>query len=84
MFGCAVTTSALGSLAAVLLFLRYCAFTSTNPWLKATWLAVFILIGCLPILAEYRFEEYLGKFFVPYRYILYFLFISMVILFSVI
>ncbi len=82
MFGCAVTTSVLGSLAAVLLFLRYCAFTSANPWLKVVWLAVFILIGCLPMLAEYRFEEYLGKFFVPYRYILYFLFISMVILFS--
>ena len=82
MFGCAVTTSFLGSLAAVLLFLRYCAFTTTNLWLKITWLVVFILIGCLPMLAEYRFEDYLGKFFVPYRYVLYFLFISMVILFS--
>ena len=82
MFGCAVTTSVLGSLAALALFLRYCAFMPFNIWGKIAYLILFIFIGCLPLLAEYRFEEYLGKFYVPYRYILYFLFITMVILFS--
>ena len=82
MFGCAITTSVLGSLAAVILFLRYCAFTSIDVWLKSLWLVIFILVGCLPMLAEYRFEQYLGKFYIPYRYVLYFLFITMIILFS--
>ena len=82
MFGCAVTTSVLGSLAALALFLRYCAFMPFNIWGKIAYLILFIFIGCLPLLAEYRFEEYLGKFYVPYRYILYFLFITMLILFS--
>ena len=82
MFGCAVTTSVLGSLAALLLFLRYCAFTSVSVWAKVAYFALFILIGCLPIFAEYNFEEYVGKFYIPYRYVLYFLFITMVILFS--
>ena len=49
---------------------------------KAGFFVLFILIGCLPMLAEYSFEEYLGKFYIPYRYLLYFLFITMVILFS--
>ncbi len=82
MFGCAVTTSVLGSLAALLLFLRYCAFMPFALEAKAGFFVLFILIGCLPMLAEYSFEEYLGKFYIPYRYLLYFLFITMVILFS--
>ena len=82
MFGCAITTSVLGSLAAVILFLRYCAFTSIDVWIKSLWFILFILVGCLPILAEYRFEQYLGKFYVPYRYVLYFIFVTMIILFS--
>ncbi len=82
MFGCAVTTSVLGSLAALLLFLRYCAFLPFALWAKVGFFVLFMLIGCLPMLAEYSFEEYLGKFYIPYRYVLYFLFITMVILFS--
>ena len=82
MFGCAVTTSFLGSLAALLLFCRYCAFASVGMGWKITFFILFMLIACLPMLAEYNFEEYLGKYYIAYRYVLYFLFITMVILFS--
>ena len=82
MFGCAITTSVLGSLAALLLFLRYCAFMPFAIWAKVAYFILFILIGCLPIFAEYNFEQYVGKFYIPYRYTLYFLFITMIILFS--
>ena len=59
MFGCAVTTSVLGSLAALALFLRYCALTfafllseslqvqvlcSLNTKTPSTWEGVFVLV----------------------------------------
>lgn len=49
---------------------------------KTLLLALLVLIGCVPLLVSYNVENSLGCVFSIYRYTLYFVYISCVILFS--
>ena len=80
MISCAVTTSFLGCLVTMFLFIRYVWFLGLSPLANAAALVALLLIGCFPLLVSYRFENALGSLYPCYRYGLYYVFISAIIL----
>lgn len=82
MISCAITTSVLGCLVTSLLFLRYIMPLDIAVSIKAVLFAVFILMGCFPLLVSYKLENILGAAFPFYRTALYYIFISCIILFT--
>ena len=80
MISCAVTTSFLGCLVTMFLFIRYIWFLGLSPLANAAALVALLLIGCFPLLVSYRFENALGSLYPCYRYGLYYVFISAIIL----
>lgn len=83
MMTCAVATSFLGCLVTLYLYFRFIWIMGLSWAANSFLLALFILIGCFPLLVGYKFENILGSFFPYYRYGLYFVFISCVILLTV-
>ncbi len=79
---CAVTTSFLGCLVTIILFFRYIVFLNIPFSAKIIYLAVFLLMGCIPMFVSYKLENTLGAFYPVYRYALYFIFIGCIILFA--
>ena len=79
---CAFTTSFLGCLVTSLLFVRYILFLDMTTMQKSLLFFLFILMGCIPLLVSYGMENILGKLYPFYRYALYFVFISCIILFA--
>lgn len=82
MITCSITTSILGSLVTILLFVRYILFLNFSQPAKIALFLLFVLLGCIPLLIDYKLEKYLGAFYSYYRYGLYFIFIGCIILFS--
>lgn len=83
MVTCAVTTSFLGCLVTSYLFFRYTWGLDMSLLPKLITFAVCILIGCIPLFVSYSAENILGRAYPLYRYILYFIFIGTIILFTV-
>lgn len=79
----AVMTSMLGSLITLLLYLRYILPLEVGMLQKVIIFCLCLVMGCFPLLASYGIESWLGKYYVAYRYVLYFVFISCVILLTV-
>lgn len=79
----AVMTSMLGSLITLLLYLRYILPLEVGMLQKVIIFCLCLVMGCFPLLASYGIESWLGKYYVAYRYGLYFVFISCVILLTV-
>lgn len=82
MVTCSITTSILGCIVTSYLFFRYTWCLNLPFASKATLFALFILIGCIPLLVSYNFENIFGKFYPTYRYALYYIFITCIILFT--
>lgn len=82
MITCSIMTSILGSLVTILLFVRYILFLNFSQPAKIALFLLFVLLGCIPLLIDYKLEKYLGAFYSYYRYGLYFIFIGCIILFS--
>lgn len=82
MISCAVTTSFLGCLVTFFLFFRYAFFLPAPVWAKTAMAAAAFLIGCFPLLVDYKFEKYLGDAYAFYRYTLYFVYVTCIILFT--
>lgn len=82
MINCSITTSFLGCLVSAYLFWRYTWFFNMGAVLRSILIILFVLIGCIPLLVEYGFEKYLGRFYGFYRYTLYYIFIASIILFT--
>lgn len=82
MISCAVTTSFLGCLVTFSLFFRYVFFMPVPVWAKSTAALCALLAGCFPLLVGYGFEKYLGGAFAVYRYALYFIYVTCIILFA--
>lgn len=70
----------VGTSVAMLLFLRYAAFFDMNIFVKSGLFLICLVIGAIPVLTGYQYEQYLGKFYNFYRYAMYFIFITAVIL----
>ena len=81
MISCAVTTSVLGCLVTTYLFFRYTWCLDFSVLQKSAVYALFLLAGCIPLLVSYQMENYLGKYYIFYRYGLYAIFIGCIILF---
>lgn len=82
MISCAITTSALGCLVFLYLFLRL-VYGLDIAWSgKVVLLIAMLICGCIPLLVSYRAENILGNFYPFYRYLLYFIYITGIILFS--
>lgn len=79
---CAVTTSFLGCFVTILLFARYVSTLEISFLAKTICFIFFILMGCLPLFVSYSFEGFLGTRYLSYRYTLYFIYVSCIILFS--
>lgn len=79
---CSITTSVLGCLVTSLLFLRYVLFLDMSFMQKSILFAIFILMGCAPMFVSYRLENFFGANYPIYRYSVYFIYISCIILFS--
>ncbi len=82
MITCAVMTSVLGCIVTTYLFFRYTWCLDLPLLQKSLVFALFVLIGCIPLFVSYQTEQFFGKFYPYYRYVLYFVFISCIILFS--
>lgn len=82
MITCAITTSVLGCIVTSFLFFRYTWCLDLSFLQKYALFALFILMGCIPLLVSANFENILGKFYIYYRYCLYFIFIGCIILFA--
>ncbi len=80
---CAVTTSFLGSAVTTYLFFRYTMCMGLGITAKAVLFGIFILMGCIPLLISYKMENVLGGLYPVYRYVMYFIFITCIILFAV-
>lgn len=83
MSTCAYTTSFLGCLVTLALFARYVLFADAGTVSKICFLIPALVVGCIPLLVGYNFENIFGKFYPVYRYGLYFIFIGAVILLTV-
>lgn len=77
---CAVITSIFGVLSTLILYFRYIFFLQINKEIKIVCIIPLLLIGCLPMLTDYKFEKYLGFLYPFYRYFLFFIFIMTIIL----
>ncbi len=82
MITCAITTSVLGCLVTLFLFVRHFWFLALPLWLKVALAFIFIIAGCIPLLVEYHFEKALGSFYSAYRYGLYFIYVGCIIWFT--
>lgn len=82
MMTCAITTSVLGCLVTLFLFVRHFWFLVLPFWLKVALAFIFIIAGCIPLLVEYHFEKALGSFYSAYRYGLYFVYVGCIIWFT--
>lgn len=82
MISCAITTSALGCLVFLYLFFRLIYGLDILWSAKALCFFVMMICGCIPLLVSYNAEHLLGKFYPFYRYLLYFIYIMGIILFS--
>ena len=82
MISCAITTSALGCLVFLYLFFRLIYGLDILWSAKALCFFVMMICGCIPLLVSYNTEHLLGKFYPFYRYLLYFIYIMGIILFS--
>ena len=82
MISCAITTSALGCLVFLYLFFRLIYELDIAWGGKAVLLVIMLIMGCIPLFVSYQAEHILGKFYPFYRYLLYFIFITGIILFS--
>lgn len=80
---CAITTSILGCFVTLYLFFRYTWGVELTLPSKGILLAVFILMGCIPLFVGFGFENFLGAAYPLYRTTLYFIYIGCVILFTV-
>ncbi len=78
---CAFVTSFLGCVVTIFLFCCAMGFGKFTFLSKALLLIFSIFIGCIPLFISYSSEKYLGKFFVPCRYALYFIFVLCIIWF---
>ncbi len=81
MVTCAITTSFLGCIVTSYLYFRYTWCLDLSALQKSMFFALFILMGCIPLFVSYQMEQFLGKFYLYYRYGLYFIFIGCIILF---
>lgn len=79
---CAITTSFLGCIVTTLLFFRYAFYLDISFAAKTAVFLLFILMGCLPLFVSYDWETVWGSAYPFYRYFLYFIFISCIILFT--
>ncbi len=82
MITCSITTSFLGCLVSGYLFWRYSWFFDMGIFYRSITFILFMLIGCIPLLVEYGLEKYLSRFYGFYRYTLYYIFITSIILFT--
>ena len=80
---CSIITSILGCIAMSILFTRYIVFSDFNLINKIFFVLLFLAIGCVPLLVEYKFASIFGKFYIAYRYILYFIYITAIILLTI-
>lgn len=80
---CLVMTSILGTLTTILLYLRYIFFSDFSKIIKLFGFLIFIFIGCLPLFTDYKFEKYFGFLYPIYRYIMFFIFIMAIMLFTI-
>lgn len=77
---CAITTSILGCMATLFLFARYILYAEIPTAVKVVWAAAALLAGCIPLFVGYNFENVFGRFYGFYRYSLYFIYITAIIL----
>lgn len=82
MVTCSITTSVLGCLVTSFLFFRYVIFLDISLVQKSIIFALFVLMGCIPLLVSYSLENVFGAAYPIYRYALYFIFIGCIILFA--
>lgn len=78
-----IATALAGCSVTGYLFFRYTWCLSLGLPAKIVVFALFMLLGCLPLLVGYNHEKALGGFYSFYRYALYFVFIFCVILFTI-
>ncbi|MCQ2914823.1 MAG: metallophosphoesterase [Alphaproteobacteria bacterium] len=75
--------SLVGCFTTTYLYFRYAwCCPSVNVWQRTIILAVLLSIVFFPMLASYKFEQPLGKYYITYRETLYIVFVSMVMLFT--
>ena len=79
---CAITTSFLGYLVTLSLYIRYIYFINTSTTCKLISLIIALIFGCIPLLVSYKFENLFGNFYTTYRYTLYYIYVGCIILFS--
>lgn len=79
---CAITTSFLGCLVTLSLYIRYIYFINTSTTRKLISLIIALIFGCIPLLVSYKFENLFGNFYTTYRYTLYYIYVGCIILFS--
>ena len=68
MVTCAITTSFLGCIVTSYLYFRYTWCLDLSALQKSMFFALFILMGCIPLFVSYQMEQFLGKFYLYYRY----------------
>lgn len=73
-------TALVGCSITMYLYFRYVWLLSLSPLANFVFLVLFILAGLSPLFVTYKYEDTFGSFYPLYRYILYFIFISCVIL----
>ncbi len=82
MIACSVITAVLGCFVTLFLYFRYIYFLGLPVELNILSGALFVLMGCAPLFAEYYFEKYLGRFYPAWRHGVFFVFIACVLLFT--
>lgn len=82
MITCAIMTSVLGCCVTTYLFFRYTWCLDLSFLQRSLVFALFVLMGCSPLFVSYQMEHIFGKFYPYYRYVLYFVFVNCIILFS--
>lgn len=81
---CAITTSFLGCIVTISLFLRCINGLDLSYISKLSYFTATLVIGCIPLLVSYQFETILKTAFPFYRYALYFIFIGAIIFFTLV
>ncbi len=70
--------SLLGCCVTLFLFVRYVWFSGVSAGWSLLAFAVFVALGCTPLMADYRVEKYLGAFYPAWRHGLHALLVACV------
>ncbi len=80
MIACVFVTSFLGCLVTVPLFFRYAYFLDLSTAKKIGLFVVALVLGCMPLLSDFSFENVLGGAYPAWRTTVWFIYVFCIIL----